>query len=224
MDGILAVDKPQGMTSHDIVAFIRKHFGFKKVGHAGTLDPIATGLLVILIGRYTRSSNLFINDDKEYVATLVLGARSDTGDAWGKVIPSGKEIIFTNDRIEGTFKRFLGEIYQTPPAYSAIKYKGRKLYELARKNISVEIKPRKIHIKELEIMKLALPEITFRVRCSKGTYVRQLCADIGDSLGCGGYMSGLRRTRSGKFSLDEALSMEELKKIEAVALERKLVT
>lgn len=222
MDGILVVDKPKGMTSHDVVAFVRKRFGLKKVGHAGTLDPIATGVLVILIGRCTKSSNRLMADDKEYEASLTLGAASDTGDAYGKLTPSGRASDYTAGEIEAAFKEFIGEIEQTPPIYSAIKFKGRKLYEFARKGIDVERKARKVRIKEIDIIKISLPEVRFMVSCSKGTYIRQLCADIGSRLGCGGYMSELRRIRSGRFSINEALDMDALKKLEHSELEKKL--
>ncbi len=224
MDGILVVDKPQGMTSHDVVDFVRKRFELKKVGHAGTLDPMATGLLVVLVGKYTKSSSIFASDDKEYEATLVLGATTDTGDAWGKIEHSGKEINFKEDEVERVFKKFLGEIRQLPPMYSAVKFKGRKLYELARKGINVSLSPRKIHIKKIDILKTAIPQVSFRLVCSKGTYVRQLCIDIGHALGCGAYLSRLKRTRSGAFCLDKALGIDELKNFNKVDLEKRLST
>lgn len=222
MDGLLVVDKPQGLTSHDVVDFIRRNFGLKKVGHAGTLDPIATGVLVMLIGKFTRHFNSLSNDDKEYEASMVLGSTSDTGDASGKIISVDKNPIYKIEVIEEVFKKFLGAIEQTPPMYSAIKFKGKKLYELARKGVSVNIGPRKVSIKALEILKVALPEISFKVSCSKGTYIRQLCADIGKGLGCGGYMSRLRRTRSGKLTIDEAVKLETLEGMTREELERRL--
>ena len=223
MDGILIVDKPQGPTSHDVVDFIRRRFGFKKVGHAGTLDPMATGVLVILIGKYTKSSGEVMSRDKEYDATMVLGATSDTGDAWGRLTPRGKPARFTDEEIGSAFKKFLGNIEQLPPAYSAVKFKGRKLYEFARKGISVATSPRKVVVKSLEVYKIALPEIHFRLTCSKGTYVRQLSADIGESLGCGAYLSRLRRLASGSFGIGNALAFDELKSMEKQELEKRLV-
>jgi len=223
MDGILVVDKPQGMTSHDVVDFVRSRFGLKKVGHAGTLDPMATGVLVLLIGKYTKSSGELMSHDKEYDATMVLGATSDTCDAWGKLTPHPKAVCFTDEEIKGAFKRFLGDIEQLPPMYSAVKFKGRKLYELARRGVSVKTEPRKVSIKRLEISKIALPEVSFRVTCSKGTYVRQLAADIGESLGCGAYLSRLRRLASGKLTIDQAIGFEELKSIEKSELEKRLI-
>ena len=220
MNGILVVDKPQGCTSHDVVDFIRKKFGFKKVGHAGTLDPMATGVLVVLIGKYTKSSGSFLNADKEYDATLVLGATSDTGDAWGNITPS-KPISDPGSKIgviEEVFRRFLGPIEQIPPAYSAVKFKGKKLYEFARRGIEIKLEPRKIVIKELKIYKIDGQEVSFSAACSKGTYIRQLCVDIGKELGCGAYLSRLRRTRSGDFTISEALSVEELKSFDSKKL------
>jgi len=224
MDGILVVDKPQGCTSHDVVDFIRRRFGLKKVGHAGTLDPMATGVLVILVGKHTKSSNSFIAADKEYDATLMLGATSDTGDAWGNITPS-KPIPGPGPGIgiiEDVFGRFLGPIEQVPPAYSAVKFKGKKLYEFARKGIEIKLEPRKIVIKELKIYKRDGQEISFSVTCSKGTYIRQLCMDIGKDLGSGAYLSRLRRTRSGEFTVKEAATLEDLKGMDAETLRKRL--
>jgi len=222
MDGILIVDKPQGCTSHDVVDLIRKKFSLKKVGHAGTLDPMATGVLVMLIGKYTKSSDLFLKDDKEYDATLSLGATSDTGDAWGRVEKSAHFENIDSERIEEAFDGFRGEIDQIPPAYSAVKFNGKKLYEFARKGIEVKLAPRKIVIKELKIYKIDGREVSFVTTCSKGTYIRQLCIDIGKELGCGAHLSRLRRTRSGKFSVEDAVTLEELNGMDAEKLEKKL--
>lgn len=222
MDGILVVDKPRGITSHDVVDFVRKKFGLKKVGHAGTLDPMATGVLVILIGKYTKSSNSFLNDDKEYKATLTLGATSDTLDAWGKIEKTGAFSGIPQEDVRRAFVKFLGEIEQRPPAYSAVKFKGKKLYEFARKGIEVKVEPRRVVIKSLDISKIDGNDVSFRVTCSKGTYVRQLSADIGSALGCGAYLSKLCRTRSGRFGLGKAAGMDELKKMDAAELEKRL--
>ena len=223
MDGILLVNKPKGMTSHDVVDFIRKKFGLKKVGHSGTLDPMATGLLVVLVGKYTKSSRLFMADDKEYEAGMTLGATSDTLDACGKISVSGDPKNIKTDEIESAFKGFSGEISQLPPMYSAVKVQGHKLYELARKGVSVERTPRKVVIKNIEILKIKLPEILFKVACSKGTYIRQLSADIGERLGCGAYLSSLVRTRSGNFNLSDALGVDELKGFKSTDLENSLI-
>jgi tRNA pseudouridine55 synthase len=222
MDGILIVDKPQGCTSHDVVDFIRKKFGFKKVGHAGTLDPMATGVLVILIGKYTKSANKFLADDKEYEATMTLGATSDTGDAWGRLEKSDNPAPIGEKTIRSAFDKFLGNIEQVPPQYSAVKVKGKKMYQLARKGITVKLEPRKIFINSMVISKIDLPEVSFSVSCSKGTYVRQLCIDIGNLLGCGAYLSMLRRTRSGDFKISEAVTREELKNMDLEALKNKM--
>jgi tRNA pseudouridine55 synthase len=224
MDGILVVDKPQGMTSHDVVDLIRRRFGLKKVGHAGTLDPMATGVLVMLIGRYTRSSDSLMSEEKEYDATLTLGGRSDTGDAWGKIEASGEKTSFSSAELAKVFTRFTGEIEQKPPMYSAVKFKGKKLYELARKGLSVEMSPRRIVIKRLDIGAIALPDVSFLVTCSKGTYIRQLCVDMGEALGCGGYLSRLERTRSGAFTISQAIKVDALKALNGKGLSERLLT
>jgi tRNA pseudouridine55 synthase len=219
MDGILVVNKPQGMTSHDVVDLIRRRFRLKKVGHAGTLDPMATGVLVVLIGSYTKLSAQFMSEDKEYEGSLMLGASSDTGDAWGKISVPAKQANFTDEKIAKVFNSFVGDTEQLPPMYSSVKVNGKKLYELARKGLSVEVTPRKISIKNLDIVRISLPEVFFKLTCSKGTYVRTICADIGEELGCGAYMARLNRTRSGRFTINEAIPVEELRnmKVEDIA-------
>ena len=223
MNGILIVDKPQGCTSHDIVDLIRNRFRLKKVGHAGTLDPMATGVLVMLIGSATKLSNTFIADDKEYAGALTLGATSDTGDAWGKVTPTGRPVASDAAEIAAAFAAFTGEISQRPPMYAAVKVNGAKLYELARKGLSVEVPARPVVIKKLTVTAVDLPRVSFAVTCSKGTYVRQLAADIGERLGCGAYLSALARTRSGRFSLADAIGVEALRSLTADALARRLI-
>ncbi|MDD3906334.1 MAG: tRNA pseudouridine(55) synthase TruB [Candidatus Omnitrophica bacterium] len=213
MDGVLIVNKAQGMTSHDVVDLVRRRFRIKKAGHAGTLDPMATGVLVLLIGAYTKLSGQLMSEEKEYEGSLILGASSETGDAWGKITPSGVSVDFSDDEIRAAFDNFLGEIEQFPPMYSSVKINGRKLYELARKGVSVQAPARKITIKNIEVTRIALPEVFFKLTCSKGTYVRQLSSDIGSHLGCGAYMASLNRTRSGKFVIDEAIRVEELRKM-----------
>lgn len=223
MDGILLVDKPQGFTSHDVINFIRKRFGIKKAGHAGTLDPMATGLLIVLIGNYTKHSSRFLNDDKEYDAVMTIGATSDTGDAWGDVrVHAAADKNVSEKEIKDVFATFIGAMDQAIPSYSAKKFKGRKLYELARKGIEVRLEPKKIVIHSLKVTGISLPAISFRTLCSKGTYIRQLCADIGRSLGCGAYLSSLRRTRSGNFDVDGAVSIEELKGMDSQSLKKRL--
>lgn len=208
MDGILIINKPAGITSHDVVDIIRRRFNIRRVGHAGTLDPMATGVLVILIGKATKTSIAFMQDDKEYVATLFLGKRTDTQDSSGRVIEERPIDGLYIDSIKRTFNSFLGEIEQIPPMVSAKKYKGKKLYQLARKGKSVPRGSRKIKIHEIELLDCNLPEVAFRVRCSKGTYIRTLCEDIGKALGYPAHMSGLVRTMSGRFSLEQALNLD----------------
>ena len=210
MDGILIVNKPAGITSHDVVDFIRRRFNMERVGHAGTLDPMATGVLVMLLGKATKLSNTFTNHDKEYIAKVFFGKKTDSQDASGKVI---EEKNIDNPGIEAIKKaldNFKGEIEQIPPMVSAIKHKGKKLYELARSGKTVVREPRKIKISDIEILDFKFPELTFRVKCSKGTYVRTLCEDIGGSLGVPSHMSGLVRTRSGDFLLEDSKNMDDV--------------
>lgn len=223
MNGILIVDKPKGMTSHDVVNFVRRRFAFKKVGHAGTLDPIATGVLVLLLGNATKSSAWLVDDDKEYDAVLKCGVTTDTFDAEGK-IKEEKDINGLNEeKIRSVFSQFCGEQLQAPPAYSAVKHKGRPLYELARLGVFIEKEPRRINIKELVIDEVKLPFVSFRVCCSKGTYVRKLCDDIGKKLGCGAHMTALRRLKSGEFEIENSISVDELSKIKPEELQEKII-
>lgn len=222
MNGILVVNKPPGMTSHDVVDLVRKRFKIKKVGHAGTLDPQASGLLVMLLGKFTKLSAKLINDDKAYEVIMRLGIRRDTQDGEGKIISEEDCRYLTDTQIKETFKSFLGSGFQVPPMFSAVKYKGKKLYELARKGQSVKREPRPINIYKLEITHIDLPYVNFNVTCSKGTYVRQLCSDIGDKLGCGAYMHFLQRLRSGKFSIESAVKVHDLEKMSAKSLSNHL--
>ncbi len=208
MDGILVINKPGGITSHDVVDVVRRKINIKRVGHAGTLDPMATGVLILLIGKATKLSSRLVQDDKEYVATLFLGKRTDTQDSTGGVIEEKSLNGLNEEFIRKTLDSFLGEIDQVPPMLSAKKYKGKKLYQLARKGKSIERKSCRIKIHNIELLDFNLPEVTCRVRCSKGTYVRTLCEDIGKSLGYPAHMSGLVRTRSGGFSLDQAYDLD----------------
>ena len=223
MDGILIVDKPEGITSHDVVDFLRRRFGVGKVGHAGTLDPAASGLLVMLLGKLTRSSNQFINDDKEYEVVVRLGERRDTLDREGKVTSVSDPGNLSEETIIETLKLFEGEQEQLPPMYSAVKHKGKKLYELARSGKVVERKPRSIKIHKIKISYIRMPDVKFDVLCSKGTYVRQLASDIGDKLGCGAYVYALRRTRSGKFLIKNAVTMKGLEAMDARHLTAHLI-
>lgn len=223
MDGVLIIDKPKDLTSHDIVDFIRKRFREKKVGHAGTLDPQATGVLVILIGKSTKRSQEFSGQDKEYQACLTLGIATDSQDAEGRVLKREEIGEIKPEAIKEVFSRFLGGIEQVPPMFSALKRRGKKLYQLARRGIEVKRKARQVHIYGLEMTKLALPRIYFEVSCSKGTYIRSLCADIARELGCPGHLSELRRTRSGPFSINRAISLDKLKKFSPQDIDEVLV-
>ncbi len=222
MNGIIVVDKPSGMTSHDVVLFVRRRFRVKKVGHAGTLDPQATGVLVLMLGRATSLSNSLISDNKEYEGILRLGIRTDTSDGEGRVISKRDFSGLRDEVIKSAFDSFRGEIEQIPPMVSALKHKGRKLYELARRGIEVERKPRSITIYDINVDRIELPDVWFSMRCTKGTYVRKLADDIGEKLGCGGHLAGLRRTRSGRFSIEDAVSLDELRGFDDEALARLL--
>lgn len=208
-NGILIVDKPAGWTSQDVAAKLRGVFHEKRVGHGGTLDPMATGVLPIFIGRATRGVEFFESAEKEYIAGLRLGTVTNTQDMTGEVLQE-HPVNVTRGQLEEVLKQFTGEIMQTPPMYSAIKIGGQKLYELARRGKEVERPARRITIFELELLEGGGVDYTLRVRCSKGTYVRTLCHDIGAALGCGGCMSSLRRTKAGSFTLGQAITMPQL--------------
>jgi len=210
-DGVLLVDKAPRMTSHDVVAIVRRSLGTKKVGHCGTLDPLATGLLLITIGRGTKIQDLLMSEDKEYVGALRLGEVTDSQDADGEMIEKHPVPEFSRQQIEEAFAKFKGDFYQTPPMISAIKKDGVPLYKLARQGKQVEREPRFVRVYTQEIKAIRLPEIDFRVVCSKGFYVRTYVNDIGRELGCGAHLKALRRTKSGRFSVEKAVSIEELK-------------
>jgi len=212
INGILVVDKEAGFTSSDVVAKLRGICGQKKVGHTGTLDPAATGVLPIVLGSGTKVCDLLTDRDKEYVTELLLGVETDTQDSTGRVLATNPVQAAEEDvcRVCG---EFVGAYDQVPPMYSALKVKGKRLYELAREGREIERKARPVTIFELEILSLALPVVTMRVVCSKGTYIRTLCADIGERLGCGGTMKSLRRTRVGEFRLEEALTLDGLQRL-----------
>ncbi len=211
MDGIVNVNKPLGITSHDVVYRLRKILNIKKIGHTGTLDPEASGVLPMCVGKGTKMAEYLTAADKQYLARMQLGAFTDTQDASGEVIESF-EVNVTEEQIRQAVKGFIGEITQIPPMYSAIKIDGKKLYELAREGKTIEREPRKITIHNIEIKSIDLQNNTvdMLVDCSKGTYIRTLCNDIGVSLGCGGHMSALHRTKSGRFHIDTAFTLEQL--------------
>jgi tRNA pseudouridine55 synthase len=211
IDGVLLVDKSQAMTSHDVVAITRRSLNTKKVGHCGTLDPLATGLLIITIGRGTKIQDLLMSEDKEYVGTLKLGEETDSQDSDGQVTKSSPVPEFTREQIDAAFAKFHGDFYQTPPMVSAIKKDGVPLYKLARQGKVVEREPRFVHVYAHEIIAIRPTEIDFRVVCSKGFYVRTYAHEIGAELGCGAHLKALRRTKSGRFSVEGAITVDELK-------------
>lgn len=207
--GILIVDKPMDWTSQDVTAKLRGVFGTRRIGHGGTLDPMATGVLPVFIGRATRAVEFFQEARKEYIATLRLGVTTDTQDITGNILTQGIPCP-SREALEAVLPRFLGKQSQIPPMYSAIKIGGKKLYELARAGREVERAPREIEIFELELLESEGQDYVIRVLCSKGTYIRTLCADIGASLGCGGVMAALRRTRAGDYGIDRAVPLDVL--------------
>ena len=208
-NGILVIDKSAGWTSQDVAAKLRGVFHERRVGHGGTLDPMATGVLPIFIGRATRAAEFLESAEKEYVTGLRLGVVTDTQDTSGNILET-HPVAVTREEVQAALRQFLGPIEQIPPMYSAIKINGQKLYELARRGQEVERKPRSITIHELELLEGADADYLLRVRCSKGTYVRTLCHDLGRALGCGGCMSSLRRTRAGSFTLSQAVTMQQV--------------
>lgn len=221
MDGVLIINKPKGFTSHDVVNVLRKALNTKKIGHTGTLDPNATGVLPILIGTATKISKYLIEHDKTYIATVRLGEKTDTGDSEGSIIE--KDLNFQNiscKQIRDVLKTFIGKQKQIPPMYSAIKINGKKAYEYARKGQAVQLEPRNIEIYSINLIKLEDEEITFEVSCSKGTYIRTLCEDIAKRLGTIGYMKELTRTRVDEFKLENAVTIDQIKENSLIVNEK----
>lgn len=212
MDGVLVVRKEKGFTSHDVVAKLRGILHMKKIGHTGTLDPDAEGVLPVVLGKATRLVELLTEKQKTYEALLHLGIETDTQDMTGKVLGE-LPVTVSEEQVTEAVNSFLGEQQQIPPMYSALKVDGRKLYELAREGKTVERKPRTVHFYEIRILELRLPLARLSVTCSKGTYIRTLCHDIGQKLGCGGCMEELLRTRSGQFTLEDSLTLEEIREL-----------
>lgn len=210
ISGVLVVDKPVGLTSHDVVQIIRRGSNIRRAGHTGTLDPRASGVLVVLIGPAVRLSEYVSASDKRYQAVIHLGTSTDTYDADGRVL-STSPVNITEGQFEEALKNFIGEIEQVPPPYSAVKIKGRKAYEMAREGEEVDLSPRKIQVYNLELLEWAPPEAVIDVYCSSGTYVRSLAHDLGEALGCGAHLVGLRRTKSGRFTLREAVPLRKLR-------------
>lgn len=213
MDGILNIYKEKGYTSHDVVAKLRGILKTKKIGHTGTLDPDAQGVLTICVGKATKLCDMLTDKDKTYKTVMMLGKSTDTQDISGKILEE-KEISkdITKEKVIEVILDFEGEYMQVPPMYSALKVNGKKLYELARQGIEVERKPRKVHIHSIEIEDVNLPEVTMTVSCSKGTYIRTLCNDIGDKLGTGGCMKELLRIKSGQFDIKDSIKLEDVEK------------
>ncbi len=214
MDGILIVDKEKGWTSHDVCAFIRRRFGIQKVGHGGTLDPLATGVLVVLFGRATKLFDSVAASDKHYFGTMLLGVQTDTFDRDGKVVAQAPWDFVTGEKIEAVFSRFRGKIEQKPPMYSALKHKGVRLYHLARQGKTVDRETRIVTVHELEMKDVRLPEVDFSAKVSKGTYLRTLIQDIGEVLGSFAILNELRRLKCGEFSIEDAVSIEMLKQMD----------
>ncbi len=210
-DGILLVDKAEGMTSHDVVALTRRKLGTKRIGHCGTLDPIATGLLLLTVGRGTKVQDLLMSEDKEYAGTFVLGVTTDTQDRQGEVIQQRPVPELDENQIRAAFEKFRGDFYQLPPMVSAKKHGGVPLYKLARQGKVVEREPRLVHAYRYSIDRIVLPEIDFSVLCSKGFYVRTYVHDIGEALGCGAHLKSLRRLKSGRFDVANAITVDQIK-------------
>ncbi len=209
MNGIVIIDKPAGWTSQDVTARLRRVFGTRRIGHGGTLDPMATGVLPVFVGRATRGVEFFEHAEKTYETELLLGVATDTEDTTGTVL-FRREVSVTQEQLDGTLERFRGEIMQIPPMYSALKVNGQKLCDLARKGRQVERQPRPVTVHELTLLSREGDTLHLRVRCSKGTYIRTLCADIGEALGCGGCMQALRRTQAGEYTIAEAVPLQQL--------------
>ncbi len=214
MNNFLLIDKPAGMTSHDVIDQVRQITGERRVGHAGTLDPFATGLLIVAVGRdSTKKLSEYVGLDKEYEAVFVLGMRSETDDPEGPVAPSETDRDITREEIETAMQKFIGQIEQVPPKYAAIKVGGRKLYQAARAGQEIERKPRSVKIDEFELLDTSEDnhKLTVRIKCGSGTYIRALARDLGDELGVGGYVEQLRRTKIGEYKIENAKTLEQIK-------------
>ncbi|MEM8867421.1 MAG: tRNA pseudouridine(55) synthase TruB [Verrucomicrobiota bacterium] len=222
-EGILLVDKPQGITSHDVVDRVRRAYRMRKVGHAGTLDPMATGLLLILVGKATKVSQYLMSQDKEYTGMVRFGQTTDSQDADGEIVEEKPVPELTEESLREHMATFQGDQYQTPPMYSAKKVNGQPLYKLARKGKTIPREPRVIHISRFELTNFDLPHASFIVGSSKGAYIRTLAHDLGDKIGCGGHLCELRRTGVGMFRIEKADTLEEIQDASPTTLRRKLV-
>ncbi len=208
MDGVLVIDKPSGISSYGVVAAVKRRLGARKVGHGGTLDPMATGVLAVCINEATKISQFLISDTKDYMATALLGVETDTYDIEGKILSRSDRVV-SEDEVREGIGRFSGVQLQVPPPFSAVKERGQPLYKFARKGIFIEKPARSIEVFRIEVREIDYPYVTFFVSCSKGTYIRSICAELGQRLGTGGCLAGLRRTRSGAFSEERALKMDD---------------
>lgn len=221
--GIILLDKRLGVSSNKALQEVRRLFNANKAGHTGSLDPLATGLLPLCFGEATKVSALMLDDDKRYQVTIKLGVMTDTGDLEGQIIETKPVPKLTHEQIENCLKKFVGELAQVPPMYSALKHNGKKLYELARDGITIEREPRHITIYEINLLAFTSDTLTLDVACSKGTYIRSLAEDIGHDLGCGGTVTALRRTQAGQFSLEDAKTIEQLSAMNAEELHATLI-
>jgi tRNA pseudouridine55 synthase len=223
LEGVLLVDKPQGLTSHDVVYRLRRKLSMKKIGHAGTLDPMATGVLIMLIGKATRISQYLMSVDKAYEGEATLGVVTDSQDAEGEVLTTVPVPSLTEAQVREVMKGFLGDQYQIPPMHSAIKVDGVPLYKMARKGEEIEREPRFIRVMSFELLSFNPPKLTFRLLCTKGTYVRTVAHDLGQKLGCGAHLSALRRTGSGKFGIVQCLTLDEIEALPLPEIEKRLI-
>jgi tRNA pseudouridine55 synthase len=223
MEGVLLVDKPGKHTSHDVIARLRGKLRMRKIGHAGTLDPMATGLLIVLVGKATRVSQFIISLDKEYEGTIELGRTTNSQDADGETMETRPVPALTGEGVQAAMSGFLGDQYQTPPMFSAIKIGGVPLYKAARRGEEIEREPRFIRVMSWEMTRFASPHIEFRLRCTKGTYVRTLAHDLGTRLGCGAHLCALRRTATDRFNVAQALTMEQIEALSLPEIEKRLI-
>lgn len=223
MEGILLVDKPRDHTSHDVIARLRGKLKLRRLGHAGTLDPMATGLLIVLVGKATRVSQYLISLDKEYEGTVELGKVTDSQDADGEVMATRPVPPLADAELRAAVATFLGDQYQTPPMYSAIKIDGVPLYRRARQGVEVEREPRFVRVMSWDVLGIALPRFDFRLRCTKGTYVRTLAHDLGAKLGCGAHLAALRRTATDRFTIAQALTLDAINALSLPEIEQRLI-
>ena len=220
MQGMIDLDKPKGVTSHDCVAAVRRLTGVKKVGHAGTLDPMASGVLPICVGNATRIMQFLDDEKKEYICEMKLGVETDTLDTEGTVLRESEVTEEQLGRVKEVTESFKGDIMQVPPMYSALKYKGKSLYKYAREGQKIEVKPRKVHIYDIKVVNIKCNYVTYKISCGRGTYVRSVCRDIGETLGCGACMTALERTLSAGLRIEDSISLEELEKMSPEEIEQ----